>query len=51
MAGLIKLNEDTLVNICPDNSPGDNIVIAELDIQLPKRPQKKNILFYDLPKT
>ncbi len=51
MAGLIQLNEDTLVNICPDNSTGDNIVIAELDIQLPKKPQKKKILFYDLPKS
>ena len=50
MAGLITIDEDILVNICPDNSSGKNVVIAELDIQLPKQPPKNKILFNDLPK-
>ena len=43
MAGLITIDEDILVNICPDNSSGKNVVIAELDIQLPKQPPKNKI--------
>ena len=50
MAGLITIDEDILVNVCPDNSSGKNVVIAELDIQLPKQPPKNKILFNDLPK-
>ena len=49
MAGL-KQNEDYdnyVVNICPNDTEGEIITIGGLDIQLPKAPGKKEILFYD----
>lgn len=49
MAGL-KQNEDYdnyVVNICPNDTEGEIITIGGLDIQLPKAPSKKEILFYD----
>ena len=47
MSGIKIIEEETIVNICPDNSLGDIINIASLGIQLPIKPSKKNILFYD----
>ena len=49
MAGL-KQNEDYdnyVVNICPNDTEGEVLTIGGLDIQLPKAPPKKEILFYD----
>jgi hypothetical protein len=49
MAGL-KQNEDYdnyVVNICPNDTEGEVLTIGGLDIQLPKTPAKKEILFYD----
>ena len=49
MAGL-KQNEDYdnyVVNICPNDTEGEVLTIGGLDIQLPKAPKKKEILFYD----
>ena len=49
MAGL-KQNEDYdnyVVNICPNDTEGEILTIGGLDIQLPKTPAKKEILFYD----
>ena len=49
MAGL-KQNEDYdnyVVNICPNDTEGEVLTIGGLDIQLPKTPPKKEILFYD----
>jgi hypothetical protein len=49
MAGL-KQNEDYdnyVVNICPNDTEGEILTIGGLDIQLPKAPKKKEILFYD----
>jgi len=49
MAGL-KQNEDYdnyVVNICPNDTEGEVLTIGGLDIQLPKAPNKKEILFYD----
>jgi len=49
MAGL-KQNEDYdnyVVNICPNDTEGEILTIGGLDIQLPKAPPKKEILFYD----
>jgi hypothetical protein len=47
MAGL-KQNEDYdnyVVNICPNDTEGEILTIGGLDIQLPKVPSKKEILF------
>ena len=49
MAGL-KQNEDYdnyVVNICPNDTEGEILTIGGLDIQLPKTPPKKEILFND----
>lgn len=49
MAGL-KQNEDYdnyVVNICPNDTEGEVLTIGGLDIQLPKVPLKKEILFHD----
>lgn len=49
MAGL-KQNEDYdnyVVNICPNDTEGEVLTIGGLDIQLPKTPSKKEILFHD----
>ena len=49
MAGL-KQNEDYdnyVVNICANDTEGEVLTIGGLDIQLPKAPKKKEILFYD----
>lgn len=52
MPGLkdIEGYEDPVVNICPNDTQGDVIVIASLIIQLPKKPAKKDILLSNLPK-
>jgi hypothetical protein len=51
MSGLVEIEEEFVVNICPENTQGDVIELAELQIQLPKTPPKKNILFHDRPKS
>jgi hypothetical protein len=50
MAGLKLIEDETIINICPDDTEGEVIEIANLKIQLPKKPAKKNILFHDRPK-
>lgn len=52
MAGLkdIKSYQEKVINICPEDTEGDIIEIAELAIQLPKVPLKKDILYHDKPK-
>ena len=51
MAGLkdIKGYDDSVINICPNNTEGDIIEISGLFIQLPVQPPKEEILFYDKP--
>ena len=52
MSGLreIKGYDDFVVNICPDETEGEVIVLADIPIQLPKQPESKDILFNDRPK-
>ena len=47
MAGLKKAKgyDNYVVNICPNNTEGEVITLGGLDIQLPKVPSKKEILF------
>jgi hypothetical protein len=47
MAGLKQIEEydNYVVNICPNDTGGEVITIGGLDIQLPKVPSKKEILF------
>ena len=49
MAGLkqIKEYDNYVVNICPNDTEGEVFTIGGLDIQIPKVPNKKEILFYD----
>lgn len=51
MAGLVEHKDYTgqVVSICHDGTLGDVEVIGDLPIQLPKQPDKKKILFHDLP--
>ena len=51
MAGLKKIDgyEEYVVNICPNDTDGDIVEIANIFIQLPKKPRKKDILYSDLP--
>lgn len=53
MAGIkdIEGYDDSVVNICPDDSEGEVIEISGIDIQLPKKPGKKDILFSDKKKS
>jgi len=50
MAGLIEHEDynDFVVNICPDGTSGEIIIIDNIPIQLPKKPNKKDILFSEL---
>ena len=50
MAGLVEIEEEITINICHDNTSGEVELYFDLPIQLPKKPAKKNILFYDKPK-
>ena len=47
MAGLkeAKGYDNYVVNICPNNTEGEVITLGGLDIQIPKVPSKKEILF------
>ena len=47
MAGLKKAKgyDNYVVNICPNNTEGEVITLGGLDIQIPKVPSKKEILF------
>lgn len=49
MAGLVSIKkiDEPVINICPDGTNGIVIEIAGLHIQLPKIPDKKDILFND----
>ena len=49
MAGLKKVEgyDEYIVNICPNDTQGEVITIGGVDIQLPKTPEKKEILFND----
>lgn len=53
MAGLKKIEgyDDMVVNICPSDTQGEIIEISGIDIQLPKKPKKKDILFSDKNKS
>ena len=44
MSGIKNIDEDIVINICPDNSEGDIISISNLDIQVPAKPPKSKIL-------
>jgi len=52
MAGLkdIKGYDDLVIDICPNNTEGEIIELSGLFIQLPKVPNKEEILFHDKPK-
>ena len=41
--------EEKVINICPNDSEGEIIEIANLAIQLPKQPDHNRILYHDLP--
>lgn len=47
MAGLVDIEgyDEKVINICPNGTSGEVIEIADLFIQLPKKPAKKDILF------
>jgi hypothetical protein len=49
MAGLKKIEgyEDSVVNICLNDTEGEVIEVYGIHIQLPKKPKKKEILFSD----
>src|SRR5210317_2520966 len=52
MAGLkdIEGYDEKVINICPDDTSGEIIELADLFIQLPKVPAKNKILYHDRPK-
>ena len=50
MAGLVEIEDEIVVSICPDKTAGDVKVYFDLPIQFPKQPAKKDILFHDKPK-
>jgi hypothetical protein len=50
MAGLKVVDKETIINICPDNTAGDIIELFDLTIQIPRQPDKKDILFSDMKK-
>lgn len=47
MAGLKKVEgyDEYVINICPNDTEGEVVTIGGVDIQLPKTPTKKEILF------
>jgi hypothetical protein len=49
MAGIVEIDDEEIVNICPDGTDGEVVVYGDLAIQLPKQPRKQNILFHDRP--
>jgi hypothetical protein len=53
MAGLKEIEgfEEQVINICPNNTMGEVIELEGLYIQLPKKPDDKEILFSDLPQS
>ncbi len=53
MAGLKKIKgfEEEVINICPNDTMGEVIELEGLFIQLPEKPDEKDILFSDLPKS
>ncbi len=50
MAGLVEIEDEVIVNICPRGTAGDVVTYGDLAIQLPKQPRKQDILFHDKPK-
>lgn len=51
MSGIVEIEDQEVVSICPDSTSGEILVIDGLPIQLPKQPPKSKILFNDLPKS
>ena len=49
MAGLLEIEDEIVVNICPDSTQGEVIELSGLLVQLPAIPEK-DILFASLPK-
>lgn len=49
MAGLLEIEDEIVVNICPDSTQGEVIELSGLLVQLPAAPEK-DILFASLPK-
>jgi len=49
MAGLLEIEDEIVVNICPDSTQGEVIELSGLLVQLPAVPEK-DILFASLPK-
>ena len=47
MAGLVDIEgyDEKVINICPNDTSGEVIEVADLYIQLPKKPAKNDILF------
>ena len=50
MSGIKTIEEEIVINICPDNTNGDVINISSLDIQLPVKPPNSKILFHEKKK-
>ncbi len=50
MAGLVEIEDEIVINICPDKTEGDVRLYFDLPIQFPKQPAKKDILFNNLKK-
>ena len=52
MAGTkeIKGYDEMVINICPDDTEGNIVEIGDLFIQLPKTPNKEDILYHNKPK-
>jgi hypothetical protein len=52
LSGLVEIKgyNDFIVNICPDKTEGDVMLLADIYIQLPKMPDESEILFSNLPK-
>jgi hypothetical protein len=42
--------DDYVISICPDGTQGEIIEIDNLNIMLPKKPKKTDILFHDKKK-
>jgi hypothetical protein len=49
MAGLLEIEDEIVVNICPDSTQGEVIELSGLLVQLPAAPEK-DILYASLPK-
>ena len=50
MAGLKIIDDKVVINICPQETSGEIIELADLQIQLPELPEKSKILFHNKKK-